>query len=80
MKIQMQMTPKPPPAATSNGDRLETVFLAEMLKIAMPDPGGTAFHGGVGESQFSSFLIEQHAAAIAGRIDLRLDSRLEVSP
>jgi len=25
-------------------------------------------------------MVEQHAAAIAARIDLRLDSRLEVAP
>ncbi|WP_245728586.1 hypothetical protein [Paracoccus alkenifer] len=48
-----------------------------MLKIAMPEPGKGPFHGGIGESQFSSFLIEQHATAIASRIDLKLDSRLE---
>ena len=80
MQIQTQMTPKPLMPATSIGDRLETAFLTEMLKIAMPEPTAAAIHGGVGESQFSSFLVEQHAAAIAGRIDLRLDSRLEVSP
>lgn len=79
MKIQT-MTPRPLPPAPSSGDRLETAFLTEMLKIAMPDQSGTPFHGGAGESQFASFLVEQHAAAIAARIDLRLDSRLEVAP
>lgn len=58
------------------GDRLETAFLAEMLKIAMPDAGAGAFGGGTGESQFSSFLTEQHAAALAARLDLGLAGRL----
>lgn len=79
MKIHMQTIPQLRPTATSSGDRLETAFLTEMLKIAMPEPGKTSFHGGVGESQFSSFLIEQRAAAMAARIDLNLDSRLEAS-
>ena len=59
------------------GDQLETAFLAEMLKIAMPDAGVGAFGGGTGESQFSSFLTEQHAAALASRLDLGLAGRLE---
>ena len=54
------------------GDQLETAFLAEMLKIAMPDQGAGAFGGGAGESQFSSFLVEQHAALLASRLDLDL--------
>ena len=53
-------------------DQLETAFLAEMLKIAMPDGGAGSFGGGAGESQFSSFRIEQHAAALAARLDLGL--------
>lgn len=57
-------------------DRLETAFLAEMLKIAMPDAGAGAFGGGTGESQFSSFLTEQHAAALAARLELGLAGRL----
>ena len=78
MKINMSMSPPSQPSETaSNSDRLEAAFLTEMLKIAMPEPGKGPFHGGIGESQFSSFLVEQHATAIASRIDLRLDSRLE---
>ena len=60
------------------GDQLETAFLAEMLKIAMPDQGAGAFGGGAGESQFSSFLVEQHAALLASRLDLGLTDRLGV--
>ncbi|SEH65135.1 hypothetical protein SAMN04488075_0586 [Paracoccus alkenifer] len=78
MKINMSMSPPPRPSGNASvGDRLEGAFLSEMLKIAMPEPGKGPFHGGIGESQFSSFLIEQHATAIASRIDLKLDSRLE---
>lgn len=57
-------------------DRLEAAFLAEMLKIAMPADGPGAFGGGIGETQFSSFLTEQHAAAMAARLDLNLVARL----
>ena len=59
-------------------NQLETAFLAEMLKIAMPDQGTGAFGGGAGESQFSSFLVEQHAALLASRLDLGLADRLGV--
>ena len=47
-----------------------------MLKIAMPDAGAGAFGGGTGESQFSSFLIERHASALASRLDLGLAGKL----
>lgn len=65
-----------PARLSGAGDKLETAFLAEMLKIAMPDAGAGAFGGGAGESQFSSFLVEQHAAALAARLDLGLAGRL----
>lgn len=58
------------------GDRLETAFLAEMLKIAMPEPGAGSFGGGAGEAQFSFLLVERHAAALASRLDLGLLDRL----
>ena len=77
MKIEgSHLTPPAPASLARMGDRLETAFLAEMLKIAMPAQGGGAFGGGIGESQFSSFLTEQHAAAMAGRLDLGLMDRL----
>lgn len=57
--------------------RLETAFLAEMLKTVMPDGSRGAFGGGVGESQFASFMTEQHAEALAARLDLGLTSWLE---
>lgn len=64
-----------PPVAVDGArmaDGLESAFLTEMLKIAMPAGGTGAFGGGIGESQFSSFLTEQHAAAMAARLDLNL--------
>lgn len=77
VKIGEQM-PGPPRRAdlARTADRLESAFLAEMLKIAMPADGAGAFDGGIGESQFASFLTEQHAAAMAARLDLNLVSRL----
>lgn len=69
-----------PPAGPGNfsrsADELEAAFLGEMLKIAMPDTSAGAFGGGVGESHFASFLTDQHAEALAQRIDLGLMSKL----
>lgn len=66
--------------AMSNEDRtlmkaareLEASFLAEMLKAAGLDKAASAFGGGVGEEQFSSFLrLEQSRAMVdAGGIGL----------
>lgn len=64
------------PGLPKLGDQLETAFLAQMLKIAMPDAGAGAFGGGTGESQFSSFLVERHASALASRLDLGLAGKL----
>lgn len=70
-----------PIIATSPSSRmregLETAFLAEMLNITMPSPGDSSFGGGAGESQFASFMNEQYASALAGRLDLGLMDRLE---
>lgn len=43
------------------GQKLETVFLAEMLKAAGVGKSPDSFGGGVGEDQFSSFLREAQA-------------------
>lgn len=45
--------------------RLEATFLAEMLKSAGLGAVSDSFGGGVGEDQFSSFLIEAQANAMA---------------
>ena len=79
MKIEgHEVNPAGPARMPRVGDQLETAFLAEMLKIAMPDQGAGAFGGGAGESQFSSFLVERHAALLAARLDLGLTDRLGV--
>ncbi|WP_298295608.1 rod-binding protein [uncultured Litoreibacter sp.] len=44
---------------------LEAVFLAEMLKAAGFGKQSESFGGGMGEDQFSSFLIEQQAKNLA---------------
>lgn len=51
---------------------LETTFLAEMLKSAGLGESRSAFGGGEGEDQFSSFLIEAQAREMvnAGGIGL----------
>ncbi|MEZ5777385.1 MAG: rod-binding protein [Paracoccaceae bacterium] len=46
---------------------LEASFLAEMLKSAGLGEAREAFGGGVGEEQFSSFLRQEQAHALADR-------------
>jgi len=46
---------------------LETSFLSEMLKASgLGKPSGS-FGGGIGEEQFASFLVDQHARALVDR-------------
>jgi flagellar protein FlgJ len=56
--------PRPP------SEQLEQLFLEEMLKYCGPKSNTGAFGGGIGEDQFSSFLIQEQATALAGRMDL----------
>ena len=51
---------------------LEATFLAEMLKPMGADAARESFGGGVGEEQFSSFLVQEEAKAMvkAGGIGL----------
>lgn len=63
----MQM---PPPAGAKVADQLEQAFLEEMLKYCGPGAAQGGFSGGAGEEQFSSFLTREHAALLAGRLDL----------
>ncbi|EIE51603.1 flagellar biosynthesis protein FlgJ [Salipiger aestuarii] len=44
---------------------LEATFLNEMLKAARFGEPRSAFGGGEGEAQFSSFLRQEHARALA---------------
>jgi flagellar protein FlgJ len=45
----------------TTGQKLESVFLAEMLKSAGVGESPDSFGGGAGEDQFASFLREAHA-------------------
>lgn len=45
--------------------RLETLFLAEMLKAAGLGQPRSSFGGGAGEEQFASFLAEAQAGELA---------------
>ncbi|WP_231565606.1 flagellar biosynthesis protein FlgJ [Paracoccus sanguinis] len=78
MKIDVHPPARPlaPRFSQASANQLEATFLAEMLKIAMPDPGSRGFGGGIGETQFGSFLTEQRATEMAARIDLGLTRRL----
>ncbi len=66
------LRPVPDMPLTANGARLrdaamqiESLFLAEMLKSAGAGAAPGAFGGGIGEEQFSSFLIEAQAREMA---------------
>lgn len=63
--------------ARSAAARLEQSFIEEMLKLAMPKPSQNGFGGGIGEEQFSSFLIAEQARIISSRIDLGLGRAVE---
>lgn len=60
----------PAPRAPSAADRLEQAFLEEMLKYCGVRAANDGFSGGAGEAQFASFLTREHAAMLAGKIDL----------
>lgn len=44
---------------------MEAAFLSEMLKHAGFGKASETMGGGIGEDQFSSFLIQEHAQALA---------------
>lgn len=46
---------------------LEATFISEMLKQARFGEARGAFGGGVGEEQFTSFLRDEHAKALAAQ-------------
>lgn len=74
MQISLQFYPSPRGGAPrpSQTDRIEAMFLQSFLKNSGMESGMTAFSGGIGESQFSSFLTAEYARILAGRIDLGL--------
>lgn len=80
MLIQAPPVPAAPPQAEDRRDTqlreaaraLEATFLAEMLRTAGLGKARDAFGGGVGEDQFSSFLVQAQAEEMvkAGGIGL----------
>lgn len=58
-------TGRPDPKLLALSQELESQFLAEMLKSASLGKARDAFGGGAGESQFSSFLVNEYASATA---------------
>ena len=72
MKIAaISTTPPLTSHGRTNADRLESAFLAEMLKYTGIETAGSSFSGGIGETQFASWLTEQRAEALSRRIDLK---------
>lgn len=71
--MELQPSPSPPVAQSATATRrmrqaaedLEATFLAEMLKPMGAGAPREEFGGGAGEDQFSSFLVEQEAKAMA---------------
>lgn len=61
-----QTNPSPQEAKLREvAQELEATFLAEMLKTAGFGKARDAFGGGAGEDQYSSFLVNEHARALA---------------
>jgi peptidoglycan hydrolase FlgJ len=56
--------------------KLEAGFLAEMLKSAGAGKSREAFGGGVGEDQFSSFMVEEQAAMMVAAGGIGLSEQL----
>ena len=68
-------------AALTTGQQLESVFLAEMLKISGVGKAPETFGGGAGEDQFASFLRDAQAREMvrAGGIGLAAHFDLSIS-
>lgn len=69
----MKVSAATPPSASYGADdiklrsaakKIETTFMAEMLKSAGLGKSESNYFGGVGEGQFSSFLVNAQAAAM----------------
>jgi peptidoglycan hydrolase FlgJ len=58
-------TGRPAAALREKAIALEAAFLSEMLRHAGADRSAGSFGGGVGETQFASFLRDEQARAIA---------------
>ncbi|MFY2823089.1 rod-binding protein [Ruegeria sp. MALMAid1280] len=69
MKVSATPPVPQPPAATQKVQaaavELEAAFLAEMLKASGLGKARQSFGGGTGEDQFSSFLVQHQARALA---------------
>ena len=70
MKLE-PATPKLPPIASDHdkamrnaAEELEATFLAEMLKPMGASASRGDFGGGIGEEQFSSFLLQEESRAM----------------
>ncbi len=73
----ISLTPKSPPNPKTMqlreaSERLEAAFLSEMLKSAGIGRPTSLMGGGVGEEQYSSFLRDEYAKALARSSDLGL--------
>ncbi|MEO0915584.1 MAG: rod-binding protein [Pseudomonadota bacterium] len=68
MDLSPTLTPVSPkgqnPKLWTLAQKMESQFLAEMLKSAGLGETPEALGGGAGESQFSSFLVNEHADAL----------------
>jgi Rod binding domain-containing protein len=63
-------------ALWASAQSLEANFLAVMLKSSGVGAARSEFGGGVGEDQFSSFLVQEYAAAIVQKSGIGLAESL----
>lgn len=71
----------PPPNQASNRmtASLEQAFMEEMLKYMGPSAMTGKFSGGAGEDYFFSYLTQEYATLLAGKLDLGLNKFKENS-
>jgi len=63
-------------ALRQTSQKLEVLFLSEMLKPLGAGAARTTFGGGVGEEQFSSFFVEEEAKAMVKSGGIGLAERI----
>lgn len=78
----MEISPRfPAPIHASNRmtASLERAFMEEMLKYMGPSAMTGSFSGGTGEDYFFSYLTQEYASLLAGKLDFGLNKVKENS-
>ncbi|MFD1913701.1 rod-binding protein [Halodurantibacterium flavum] len=71
--------PTPDPQLREVAQKLEAQFLAEMLSSAGLGRPSESLNGGIGEEQFSSFLVQAYAAELSRAGGIGLAAAIEAA-